>query len=703
MSEQAAAPEFTLFNRELSWLEFNDRVLAEALDETVPLLERVKFLAITGSNLDEFFMVRVGGLQLLEQQGLQKADPAGHGPVQQLAAISKRAHESAKRQYACLNEQLLPPLAAAGIRALKAEDLNERQRAHAETYFEKEIFPVVTPIEVAADGAPPSFTNRTLYLLVRLVGESARDQWAIVPLVRSMARLVTLPVRGAWEFLFLEDLVSMYVERLFPGVGIREIAVFRVIRNADLELQEDQASDLLDEMKQIVDARRTGHCVRLEVNASAARTSIARLQELTGVTERDTYRLPGPLDLTVLMKLPEIAGHEDLRYPAWPAQAGVEVSSDESIFEVIGRGDVLLHHPYESYEPVVRFVEEAADDPQVLAIKQTLYRTSKESPIVQALIRASLKGKYVTAIVELKARFDEERNIEWATALEKAGVQVIYGVKRLKTHAKCLMIVRREPGGIRRYLHFGTGNYNEISARLYTDISLMTVDEAFGRDASIFFNALTGVAQPQSFERLAVAPLTLRERVLELIAGEAERKRQGQEAFIRAKMNSLTDPGVIKALYEASQAGVRIELNVRGICCLRPKVAGLSENISVFSIVDRFLEHSRIFHFHQGGEDAIFIASADWMSRNLDSRVELMVPVLELEARRKLMHVLDVSLKSREKTWRLLADGRYERRGGGARKGIRAQEVLHEETSAAAKLARRGRAVVFEPYTPQKK
>lgn len=702
MSDATTARDSAFLNRELSWLEFNDRVLAEAMDEAVPLLERIKFLAITGSNLDEFFMVRVGGLQVLELQGSTRTCATGMSATQQLEAISKRAHDMAKRQYACLLERLLPMLSEAGIRALRPDALTERQRAHAETYFEKEIFPVVTPIAVGDEGEALTFTNRTIGILVRLVGEDQKDRWAVVPLVRSMARLVTLPVRGAWEFLFLDDLVSMFIDRLFPGVPVREAVAFRVIRNADLELQEDQASDLLDEMKQIIEARRTGHCVRLEVAATATRTSLARIQSLTGVSERDTYRIAGPLDLAALMKIADVPGHEALRNPTWPAHAGVEIAPDESVFEAIGRGDILLHHPYDSYDPVVRLLDEAADDPQVLAIKQTLYRTSRESPIVKALIRASLKGKYVTAVVELKARFDEERNIEWAEALEKAGVQVIYGVKRLKTHAKCLMVVRREPGGVRRYLHFGTGNYNEISARLYTDISLLTCDEAFGRDASVFFNAITGVAQPQSFERLAVAPLTLRDKILELIAGEAERKRQGQEAFIRAKMNSLTDTGVIEALYEASRAGVKIELNVRGICCLKPRVAGMSDQITVISIVDRFLEHSRIFHFHQGGEDALFLSSADWMSRNLDSRVELLVPVLDLEARRKLMRILEVSLKSREKAWRLHPEGRYERRAGsGTRKGSRAQEQFHEESAQAAKDARRGRAVVFEPYTPK--
>ncbi|MGH7128843.1 MAG: polyphosphate kinase 1, partial [Planctomycetaceae bacterium] len=449
----------------------------------------------------------------------------------------------------------------------------------------------------------------------------------VIPFGPAANRFITLPSEGGYAFLLLEDVVRQFVQRFFPGEDVVECVPFRITRNAEFSIREDAAGDLLSEMEEVLDARKLSDCARLEIAQDATPATLSFLQETLDVGDRDTYRLSGPLDLAAFMRLTDVRGYDHLKYPPWPPQPSPQVDLTQSLFETISQRDVLLYHPFESFEPVQRLIEEAAADPDVLAIKQTLYRTSRNSPIVAALAKAAENGKSVAVVVELKARFDEARNIEWAKSLEQSGVQVIYGVKGLKTHAKTCIIVRREPHGIQRYVHFGTGNYNEITARLYTDASFITSNDELAADAVSFFNAITGYSQPQPFHRIDVAPIGLRERLLEMINTETERRRHGQPAQILAKLNALVDPTMIDALYEASQAGVEIKLNVRGVCCLRPGVKGLSDHIQVVSVIDRYLEHSRIFYFHHGGDRRVYLSSADWMPRNLDRRIELLVPV----------------------------------------------------------------------------
>lgn len=687
-------------NRELSWLDFNQRVLEEAQDESIPLLERVRFLAITSSNLDEFFMVRVGGLQLLVERGSTALDPAGMSPREQLEAIEMRTRELLAEQYACFLSSLEPALAEAGIRRFRFDELNERQRAVLEQIFESEIYPVFTPQAVSADAHFPLLVGGTLSVLVRLAPAADRPaecRWAIIPFGRIAPRFLTLPAERGYAYLLLEEAVGAMASRFFPGEKVLECVPFRMTRNADLGIREDQASDLLAGMEELLSARRRGDSVRLEVSADASPEAQAFLRTVLALDPVDVFAAPGPVDLSAWTQLADLKGFDSLRYEPWSPQPSIQVDPKTSMFDTLARHDVLLCHPYESFEPVTRFVEEAADDPDVLAIKQILYRTSRNSPIVAALARAARRGKHVTVIVELKARFDEARNIEWARNLELNDVQVIYGVRGLKTHAKVCIVVRREPQGIQRYVHFGTGNYNEITARIYSDVSYMTCNEELGADASSFFNAITGYSQPQGFSKLEAAPLGLRGRLMELIQAETERKQQGQKAQITAKLNSLVDPQMIEALYAASQAGVKIRLNVRGICCLRPGVPELSENITVVSIVDRFLEHSRIFHFQHGGDDRVFISSADWMPRNLDRRVELLCPIEDAAARQRLIGLLDTYFQDSEKARKLSADGRY-RRQRSRRKGGRSQETIYRETCQRVKEAELSHRTVFEPH-----
>jgi polyphosphate kinase len=687
-------------NRELSWLEFNQRVLDEARDLTNPPLERLKFLAITASNLDEFFMVRVGGLQILARERSNRRDPSGMTPREQLEAISARTHRITSDQYRCLLEEIEPALAASGVRRQTLAGLARRQREAAERVFENEVYPVLSPIAVSSAADLPLLINKSLNLCVQLhpVTEGAEPRFAVIPLGRSLSRMVTLPSEGGYEYLLLEDMAAMFIERFFPGERIAETVPFRITRNADFAVQEDKASDLLESMKEILDARRVGGCVRLELSDRVTTKTQQFLQEVFEVHGPEVYAAPGPLDLAAFMSLADLPGFDALKNAAWPPQPSPDVDPAASMFEVLAQKDVLLCHPYQSFDPVVRLVQEAAEDPDVLAIKQTLYRTSRESAIVAALARAAQRGKYVTALVELKARFDEARNIEWAEQLEQAGVQVLYGVKGLKTHAKICIIVRREPHGVQRYIHFGTGNYNETTARIYSDISFLTANEELGADATTFFNAITGYSQPRRMLKLEMAPLGLREHIIELIQSETERRRRGQKAAIDAKVNALVDPAIIDALYLASQAGVKVRLNVRGVCCLRPGVPGLSENIEVVSIVDRFLEHARIFHFHHGGDDLTFISSADWMPRNLDGRVELLVPVEDPPLRDRLISMLETYFKDTVKARRLLPDGSYEPAGRGKRKKFRSQEVLFREALSAVKQAKKSRRTTFEPH-----
>jgi polyphosphate kinase len=688
-------------NRELSWLEFNQGVLDEAHDANVPLLERLKFLAISASNLDEFFMVRVGGLKLVEHQENPPADPAGLSVREQLDAIAARVHRMTGDQYRCFLEELEPQLAQAGMRRLAATELNDRQKQVVDQFFGDEVASVLTPMAIDESLDFPLLPHQLLHVAVRLAPRDGETQsrFAIIPVGRSLGRFVTLPSDRGYCYILLEDIVAAEAEQFFPGEGVVHCAPFRITRNADIAVRDDLVHNLLQEIEEVLDDRKLGNCVRLEVAAGADAETVAFLRRALNVDEDEIYALPGPLDLAGFMRLSDLQGFDNLKYEPWHPRISPDVDLAAGMFNVLARRDVLLLHPYDSFEPVVRLLEEAAEDPDVLAIKQTLYRTSRNSPIVAALERAAERGKYVTAVIELRARFDEARNIEWARNLERAGVQVIYGVKGLKTHAKICIIVRREPYGIVRYVHFGTGNYNEITARLYSDVSLMTANEEVGADAISFFNAITGFSQPQRFRKIDAAPLGLRERIIEMIDAETDRKNHGQKARIIAKLNSLVDPEIIEALYRASNAGVEIRLNIRGVCCLRPGVPKLSEHISVVSIIDRFLEHSRILYFHHGGDRRVFISSADWMPRNLDRRVELLIPVEDHTLKERLLLTLKTYFKDDVKSRRLLPDGRYKRLTPSAKRPpLRVQEVLYRRVCDAALMAEQSQRTVFEPH-----
>lgn len=691
-------------NRELSWLEFNQRVLDEALDPATPLLDRLNFLTITVANLDEFFMVRVGGLQLMAESGLTRKDPSGLTANQQLEAIARRVRQMTDDQYACYSEILEPELIDAGIVRIHPGGISALQRRHLQAVFEEDIYPVVTPMRVDPSERFPLLRNRGIHVAVRLKpkpGAGARPRFAVIPLAPRMRRLIALPEENGYAYMTAEDAIRMFIDRFFPGEPVMEATPFRITRNADLEAREDFTDDFRAEMQAALDRRKQGDCVRLEIRDGCSRMLLSYLQKALGVRSRQTFLAPGPVNLADLSELVALEGFDALRYKPWPPQPSPQIDPQKSLFDQIARKDILLLHPYDSFEPVLRFVREAANDPHVLAIKQTLYRTSADSPVISALQQAAEKGKAVTVVVELKARFDEERNIERARELEKAGAQVIYGVKGLKTHSKICLVVRKEPRGLMRYMHLGTGNYNEKTARIYSDISLFTSHPDFGIDGSAFFNAICGYSEPGAFLKLAVAPFNLRETLLELIHGETERRRQGQKALIMAKFNSLVDADLIKALCSASQAGVKIQLNVRGICCLKPGVKGVSENISVVSIVDRFLEHARIFCFHAGGKKKLYISSADWMPRNLDRRVELMTPVEDAACHARVLSILETYFKDTVKARRILPDGGYELMTTPAgKKAVRSQETLYRRTCEEARQARQARRTALEPLFP---
>jgi len=688
-------------NRELSWLEFNQRVLDEAMDENSPLLERLKFLAITGSNLDEFFMVRVGGLQMVRERGSRKRDLAGMTVAQQLRAIRLRARQMVDDQYDCLLDRLEPKLAQAGIRRVRPDELNADQLKAVRGLFETQVFTIYTPMAIRADEPFPLLGNMTLNVCVRLkpLPGEAEMRYAVIPLGNPSDRLFRLPADDGYQYILLEDIVSRFIQKFFPGEQVLEVAPFRITRNADLAVREDMASDLMVGMEEILDARKESDCVRLELAQSASGRLRKFLRSMLGLGSTDVYLAQGPLDLSSFMRLANLSGFDELKVDSWRPQRSPDVDPTSTMFDVVRGENVMLSMPYESFEPVVRLLQESAEDPDVLAIKIILYRTSRNSPIVEALRRASEMGKHVTALVELKARFDEARNIEWAKNLEQAGVQVIYGVKGLKTHAKVCIIVRRETIGIQRYVHFATGNYNEDTAKLYSDISYLTCDEDLAADATSFFNAISGYSQPQKYRKLSAAPFDLRDRVIDLIEGEIRRKKQGQRAHIMAQLNSLACPDVIDCLYRASKAGVKIDLNIRGICCLRPGVPSLSENIRVVSILDRYLEHSRIIYFRHGGDDLVFISSADWMPRNLDKRVELLVPIQDSASRKRLIAVLKSYASDTVKGRTIRADDGYDRPGLEKTKNRhRHQEHQHELAIGARKRLEQSQRTVFEPH-----
>jgi polyphosphate kinase len=689
-------------NRELSWLAFNQRVLEEAMDAQTPLLERLKFATITAGNLDEFFMVRVAALKHAVDEGDIAPDSAGLTPGQQLQQIAQRAHEMVERLYKTLMEEIVPALGTHGIHILTVSQLDAAQRAALSRHFQEEVQPALTPLAIDSSRPFPHLSSLSLNLglLLAPTAEGESPRLAVVQVPSRLPRLVRPIGAEGTSYVFLEDVIRTELASLFPGQTVLQSTVFRISRDAEMELDDEGAlGDYLEELEEELRKRRRSRTIRLELDASVGDTLLAMLTERLGVDTDDVYRVAGPLDLRALSSLVELPSLESLRDPPLRPAPVLDAQQHENIFDVLDERDVLLHHPYESFDSVVAFVSRAADDPDVLAIKQTLYRTSGESPIVQALARAADQGrKQVTVLVELMARFDEQSNIRWARSLEESGAHVIYGIRGYKTHSKICLVVRRGRRGIRRYVHLGTGNYNDKTARLYTDFGLMTSDPEIGEDASAFFNALTGYSDPPRMKKLVMAPTALRERFLRLIEREKRRAEAGQAAEIRAKMNALVDEDVIRALYEASKAGVRIRLNVRGICCLRPGLRGVSENIDVVSVVDRFLEHARIFYFRNGGDEEVYMASADWMPRNLDRRIELMFPIESVEARQKAMQALDSMFLDNVKSRWLQADGTYKRRRPAKGEDpFRVQLYLHREAQRAIERARAVAGVTFEP------
>lgn len=688
MNDRFGSPATRYYNRELSWLGFNERVLDEAFNERVPLLERVRFLAITARNLDEFFQVRVGSLKFASAQGSQKTGIAGMTVEQQLERIRERVSDFSQLQYGCFLDQLEPALEKAGFVRLTRPALNGRQFDFVAKFFDEKIRSSISSLACGRGERFPWLQGAQLCVLARLEvgegilphlyasGDEGGSRYLLLPLPERLPRLVFLPSESGAPFILLEDIITMFLPQLCPQEKIAEQVCIRVIRNADFELNEE-AGDFFSEMEQLLELREASQCVRLEVSESASDQCQLFLREVLGISPAEIYHARGPLSLADLVELANRPGYPALNWPVWENFPAADFHADASVFDTITARDRLLIHPYQSYDAVVQLVEVAAEDPAVLAIKQTLYRTSRNSRIVRALMTAASNGKNVSVIVELKARFDEERNMGWARRLERAGVNVIYGVRGLKTHAKLCIIVRDEPGGLKRYVHFATGNYNESTAELYGDVSFFTCDRQLGSDAVNAFNAITGLTVPQPLQRLSLAPINLRQTILEHIRIETEHAKGGLRAGITAKMNSLIDTQIIDALYEASTAGVDIRLNVRGICCLRPGVPGLSDRIRVVSIVDRYLEHARIFHFRHGGEPKVYIASADWMSRNLDRRIELMVPVDDADCRQMLEQLLEACFRDNVNAWQIQPDGSHRRLAPGkGAKPFRCQEYL---------------------------
>jgi polyphosphate kinase len=658
-----------LFNRELSWVNFNARVLEEALDKSHPLLERLKFLAIVSTNLDEFFMIRVSGLKQQIEEGITELSFDGLTPTAQLKIIADRLHPMLADQMRCLKEDILPELAVQGITLTPYRALSDRERRALNDYFMENVFPVLTPQAVDPSHPFPYISNLSLNLGVMIEPSEIIDdslmmsgpRFARVKVPPIVPRLVPVGDSGT-EFTLLEELIAANIHTLFPGMKIGEFHPFRVTRDADIEIRDDEANDLLRVLEQELRRRRRfGSAVRLEVAATMPPDMVAYLTNSLDLTSDDVYAIDGPLNVPDLMALYKL-DRPELKDKPFVASIPPALRSNESIFDVIKRQDILVHHPYNSFATVVDFINSAATDPDVLAIKMTLYRTGQDSPIIRALMAASERGKQVAVLVELKARFDEESNIGWARRLEQAGVHVVYGLLGLKTHCKLALVVRREGDSLHRYIHIGTGNYNATTARVYTDLGLFTANEQIGADATDLFNFLTGYSRQTEYRCLLVAPVNMRERVNALIDREIEHQKAGRPARIIAKINSLTDTKVIRKLYEASQAGVQIDLLVRGVCSLRPGVPGLSDKIDVISIVGRFLEHSRIIYFQNGGEEDIYIGSADWMQRNLDRRVEILVPIEDPRLKRHLKdEVLDICLRDNMKARRLLLNGTYQR------------------------------------------
>ena len=704
-------PEY-FYNRELSWLLFNRRVLEEAKDSSLPLFDRLKFLSITSSNLDEFFMIRVASLKDMVQVKYNKKDISGMTPAEQLAAINERTHLFVKDQYDIFNRSLIPALEKEGVHVLSHyENLSEKQSKYVDRYFTDEVYPVLTPMAVDSSRPFPLIRNKTLNIgaILRMKKDKAaggqfRDlylshgnkkkgadsndtDFATVQVPSVLPRFVEIPSeqKGEKTFILLEQIIEKNIGKLFVNYEIESVFPYRIMRNADLSIEEDEAADLLIEIERQLKKRQWGQAIRLEVEAGMDKRLLKKLRQELKIKEEDIFKINGPLDLTFLMKLSGLEGYDKLRTPKYTPQPAKWLNGEDHLFDQIRDHDVLLHHPYETFDPVVDFVKQASKDPNVLAIKQTLYRVSSHSPIIASLAAAAENGKQVTVLVELKARFDEENNIIWARKLEQAGCHVIYGLVGLKTHSKITLVVRKEEDGIRRYVHLGTGNYNDSTAKLYTDMGLLTCRKAIGEDATAVFNMLSGYSEPAFWNKLAIAPIRLRDRFTQLINREKEFAKKGKKAFIRAKMNSLCDAGIISSLYEAAAAGVKIELVVRGICCLKTGMPGISENITVRSIVGDFLEHSRIFHFYNNCFEEVYMGSADWMPRNLDKRVEILFPVEDDALKAEVIHILDIQLADNEKARILQKNGTYRRAAKGGHAKLNSQKYFCEEAKRAQK------------------
>ena len=675
-------------NRELSWLDFNYRVLAEARDKTIPLFERLKFLSITSSNLDEFFMIRVASLKDMVNAKYEKPDIAGMTPQMQLEAISKKTHDLVNTQYTTYNRSLKPMLRQNGLMIIDSyEDLSEVQKSYVNQYFQQDVYPVLTPMAVDSSRPFPLIRNKSLNIGALISDKEYESEYdfATVQVPSVLPRFIEIPSeeKGQKTLILLEQVIEMNIQKLFLNYKVICAHPYRIMRNADLSIDEEDAADLLKEIQKQLKRRQWGEVIRLEVEDDMDKRLLKILKKAMNVGETSIYRINGPLDLTFLMKVSGMDGYEHLRYPKYQPQLSKDVNTEEDLFTQIRRKDILLFHPFQSFDTVVDFVRQAAKDPEVLAIKQTLYRVSGNSPIIASLAEAAENGKQVTVLVELKARFDEENNIIWAKKLEKAGCHVIYGLVGLKTHSKITLVVRREEDGIRRYVHLGTGNYNDSTAKMYTDMGLLTCAKPIGEDATAEFTMLSGYSEPLAWNKLVLAPLWLRDRFIELIHQEEVNAREGRPAHIIAKMNSLCDQGIIMALYKASAAGVKIELIIRGICCLKTGIPGISENITVKSIVGNFLEHSRIFYFYNNGWENVFMGSADWMPRNLDRRVEIMFPVEDEACKKQVMHILDIQLQDNVKAHYLQPDDTYQKPDKRGKTLVSSQDYFCQEVMEA--------------------
>lgn len=696
-------------NRELSWIGFNQRVLSEAKDKQIPLFERLKFLSITASNLDEFFMIRVASLKDMVHAGYTKPDIAGMTPKEQLEEISVKTHELVHDQYHTYNRSLLPALSGVGLCVVERhEKLSRKQAEYVDQFFEENVYPVLTPMAMDSARPFPLIRNKSLNIGALIRKKDAKKgkeelEFATVQVPSVLPRIVDIPSEeeGVRTVILLEEIIERNIGKLYLGNEVVCAHQFRIMRNADLSIDEDDAADLLKEIQKQLKKRQWGEVIRLEFNEKMDKRLQKILKMEFDIRDEDMFAVNGPIDLTFLMKLYGIDGFDQYKVPKHiPAQVPA-LMNDRSIFENIRRGDILLHHPYMTFDPVVDFVRQAAKDPNVLAIKQTLYRVSGNSPIIAALAQAAENGKQVCVLVELKARFDEENNIVWAKKLEKAGCHVIYGLLGLKTHSKITLVVRKEESGIRRYVHLGTGNYNDSTAKMYTDCGLLTCDERIGEDATAVFNMLSGYSEPDYWNKLAVAPIWLRDRFLHLITMEEENAKKGNKARIVAKMNSLCDRDIIAALYKASAAGVKIDLIVRGICCLKTGIPGVSENITVRSIVGNFLEHSRIFYFYANGNEEIYMGSADWMPRNLDKRVEIIFPVEDEILKAEVMHILDIQLRDNVKAHILQTDGSYKKEDRRGKDSLNSQDYFCKEAKERARVPEENiETRVFIPAEP---